>query len=104
MNLLSNAVKYNREQGTVSVGAHNRGDFIELTVTDTGVGISQKNLPLIFDKFFRIRSESTRDVIGSGIGLPLVKAIVEAHLVSISVDSDPGKGTQFTVLLPRGVG
>jgi len=103
INLLSNAIKYNRDQGAVSVSAHNRGEFIELNVRDTGVGIAQKDLPHIFDKFFRIRSESTRDVIGSGIGLPLVKAVVEAHLGTISVDSSPGKGTAFTVLLPRGM-
>ena len=102
-NLLNNAVKYNREGGRVSVSAQNRGEFIEVKVSDSGVGISKEDLPRIFDKFYRIRSEYTRKVIGSGIGLPLVKAIVEAHFGTITVESETGKGTTFTVLLPRGI-
>ncbi len=102
-NLLNNAVKYNREGGRVSISAQNRGEFVEVKVADTGVGISEENLPRIFDKFYRIRSEYTRKVIGSGMGLPLVKAIVEAHFGTISVESESGEGTTFTVLLPKGV-
>lgn len=101
-NLVNNAVKYNREGGSVSVNAQNRGEFIELKVADSGVGISEENLPLIFDKFYRIRNEYTRKVVGSGMGLPLVKAIIEAHLGTITVESKPDKGTTFTVLLPKG--
>jgi len=103
-NLVSNAVKYNREGGKVSIGAQNRGEFIELIVADSGVGIAKENLPRIFDKFYRIRSDYTRKVVGSGIGLPLVKAIIEAHFGTITVESKSEKGTTFTVLLPRGVG
>jgi len=101
---VSNSVKYNREGGKVSIGAQNRGEFIELIVADSGVGISEENLPRIFDKFYRIRSDYTRKVVGSGIGLPLVKAIIEAHFGTITVESKEEKGTTFTVLLPRGVG
>ncbi len=101
-NLLSNAVKYNREGGSVSISVQNRGEFVEVKVADSGVGISKENLPRIFDKFYRIRTEYTRKVIGSGIGLPLVKAIIEAHFGTISVESESEKGTIFTVLLPRG--
>ncbi len=103
-NLVSNAVKYNREGGRVSISVRNRGEFIEVTVADSGVGIDKENLLRIFDKFFRIRSDYTRKVVGSGIGLPLVKAIVEAHFGTISVASELGKGTTFTVLLPRAQG
>jgi PAS domain S-box-containing protein len=102
-NLVSNAIKYNREEGRISISAGNRGEFVEIKVADSGVGISKKNLPRIFDKFYRIRSEQTRKVIGSGLGLPLVEAIVEAHLGTITVESEPEKGTTFTVLIPRGV-
>ncbi len=102
-NLISNAIKYNREKGQITINAGNRGDFVELQVADTGVGISPENLPRIFDKFYRIRNEYTRQVVGSGLGLPLVKALVEAHLGTITVESQPDKGTAFTVLLPRGV-
>ena len=101
-NLLSNAVKYNREDGKINVNAQNRGEFVEIKVADTGMGISKVDVPRIFDKFFRIRTEYTRKVIGSGLGLPLVKAIVEAHLGTITVESESGKGTTFTILLPKG--
>jgi PAS domain S-box-containing protein len=102
-NLVSNAIRYNRENGSISIKAQNRGEFIEVKVADTGVGIAKENLTQIFDKFYRIRTEQTRKVIGSGLGLPLVKAIVEAHLGTITVESKLGKGTTFTVLLPRGI-
>ncbi|WAC06640.1 MAG: response regulator [Thermodesulfobacteriota bacterium] len=102
-NLLTNAVKYNQEDGKVIINAQNRGEFVEIKVTDTGVGISKVDLPNIFDKFFRIRTEYTRKVVGSGLGLPLVKAIIEAHLGTITVESEFEKGTTFTILLPRGI-
>ena len=102
-NLVSNAVKYNREEGKVLISAQNRGDFIEVKVADTGVGIAKADLPRVFDKFFRIRTEYTRKVVGSGLGLPLTKAIIEAHLGTITVASEPEEGTTFTVLLPRGM-
>lgn len=103
-NLLSNAIKYNHEGGKVIINAQNRGEFVEIKIADTGVGISKVDLPRIFDKFFRIRTEYTRKVIGSGLGLPLVKAIIEAHLGTITAESESGKGTTFTILLPRGIG
>jgi PAS domain S-box-containing protein len=102
-NLLSNAVKYNQEGGKVIINAQNRGEFVEIKIADTGVGVSKVDLPRIFDKFFRIRTEYTRKVIGSGLGLPLVKAIIEAHLGTITVESESGKGTTFIILLPRGI-
>jgi PAS domain S-box-containing protein len=100
-NLISNAVKYNREDGKICVSAENRDDFVELKVADTGYGIAKADIPRIFDKFFRIRTENTRKVIGSGLGLPLVKAMIDAHLGKISAESELDKGTTFTVLLPR---
>lgn len=103
-NLIANAIKYNRQGGTIAVRARNRGDFVEMQVRDTGVGIARENLSRIFDKFFRIRTDYTRQVVGSGIGLPLVKAIVEAHFGTIEVESELEKGTTFTVLIPRGRG
>jgi len=102
-NLMSNAVKYNREGGKVIINAQNRGEFVEIKVADTGVGIAKADLPQVFDKFFRIRTEYTRKVVGSGLGLPLSKAIIEAHLGTITVESEQGEGTTFGVLLPRGM-
>ena len=87
----------------IIINAQNRGGFVETKIADTGVGVSKVDLPRIFDKFFRIRTEYTRKVIGSGLGLPLVKAIIEAHLGTITVESELGKGTTFIILLPRGI-
>ena len=103
-NLIANAIKYNRQGGSIAIRARNRGDFVEIQVKDSGVGIARENLSRIFDKFFRIRTDYTRQVVGSGIGLPLVKAIVEAHFGTIEVESELEKGTTFTVLIPRGRG
>ena len=102
-NLLNNAIKYNREGGQVSINAQNQGECVELKVSDTGVGIKKENLPRIFDRFYRVRDEYTRRVIGSGLGLPLVKSIVEAHSGTITVASEQHKGTTFTVSLPRNI-
>lgn len=102
-NLVSNAIKYNQEGGRIAISIQNSGEFVEIKVSDNGVGIEKENLPHIFDKFYRIRTEKTRKVIGSGLGLPLVKDIVEAHLGMITVESKPDQGSTFTVLLPRGM-
>jgi signal transduction histidine kinase len=101
-NLIANAIKYNRAGGSISVRACNRGECVEIRIKDSGVGIARENFSRIFDKFFRIRTDDTRSVAGSGIGLPLVKAIVEAHFGTIEVESEPERGSTFTVLIPRG--
>jgi signal transduction histidine kinase len=102
-NLVSNAIKYNREGGYISINVKNSGEFVELKVSDNGVGIEKENLSQIFDKFYRIRTEKTRQVVGSGLGLPLIKDIIEAHLGMITVESNPEQETTFTVLLPKGM-
>ena len=100
--LVNNAVKYNREQGTVNVCAQNRGDFVELKVTDTGYGIARADLPRIFDKFFRIRTENTRKVIGSGLGLPLAHHVVRSHGGTLEVAESELGGACFEIVLPQG--
>jgi two-component system phosphate regulon sensor histidine kinase PhoR len=102
-NLLNNAIKYNREGGRVCINVQNQGECVEVKVSDTGVGVKEENLPRIFDRFYRVRDEYTRMVIGSGLGLPLVKSIVEAHSGTITVASEQHKGTTFTVTLPRSI-
>jgi signal transduction histidine kinase len=100
-NLVSNAIKYTPEGGTVTIETCADGGYVKTVVQDTGIGISAEDLPRIFDKFYRIKSEKTRGIVGTGLGLAIVKHIVEAHLGSISVESEAGKGTAFTVLLPK---
>ena len=100
-NLVSNAIKYTPSGGKVRVEVRGEGDYVKATVSDTGIGIPKEDLPRIFDKFYRVKSEKTRGIVGTGLGLSIVKSIVDAHLGSITVESEEGKGTTFTVLLPR---
>lgn len=99
-NLLSNAIHYSPDGGTVTVCAVSHGDYLEVLVSDTGVGIEAEEIPKIFDKFYRVKHPKTRQVIGTGLGLAIVKGIVESHRGSIEVESEPGVGTTFRVLLP----
>jgi len=103
-NLVSNAIKYTPQGGTVRIAVSPDGDYVKTVVRDTGIGISKEDLPRIFDKFARVTSEKTRGIVGTGLGLSIVKSIVEAHLGSISVESEEGKGTTVIVLLPRETG
>ena len=99
-NLVSNAIKYNVKNGKVIVNAQPDSHFLNITVADTGIGIDEENLPCVFDEFFRVCGAETRYVTGTGLGLSIVKKIVESHFGHIKVDSKPGKGTTFTVMLP----
>jgi two-component system phosphate regulon sensor histidine kinase PhoR len=100
-NLVSNAIKYTPEGGTVHIETCADGDYVKTVVKDTGIGIAEGEVPRIFDKFSRVKTEKTRGIVGTGLGLSIVKNIIEAHLGSISVESEEGKGTTFTVLLPK---
>ncbi len=99
-NLISNAIHYSPDGGKVRVAALSHGDYLEVLVQDGGVGIEAEELPKIFDKFYRVKHPKTRQVIGTGLGLAIVKGIVESHRGSIEVESEPGVGTTFRVLLP----
>jgi two-component system phosphate regulon sensor histidine kinase PhoR len=99
-NLISNAIKYTPDQGKVRITLGEEGGFLRATVSDTGIGIKKEDLPRIFDRFYRVKSAETRQIIGTGLGLSIVKSIVDAHLGSISVESELGKGTTFTLLFP----
>lgn len=96
-NLISNAIKYNHDGGEVRVIAIEDDDSIRIQVSDNGIGIEDEDRPRIFDKFFRSESESVRERPGHGLGLPLVKEIVEMHHGRISVDSRPGYGSDFII-------
>jgi signal transduction histidine kinase len=99
-NLIANAINYSPGGGKVSVDARGLGEYMEIRVSDTGVGIAPEELPKIFDKFYRVKHPETRQVMGTGLGLAIVKGIVEAHHGTIEVDSVPDEGTCFRILLP----
>jgi PAS domain S-box-containing protein len=99
LNLLSNALKFTFE-GRISLSLHDRDDHVELQVTDTGVGIPQHEIPRLFDRFHRVRGVRARTHEGSGIGLALVNELVKMHGGTLSVVSQVGQGTTFTVSIP----
>jgi len=99
-NLVSNAINYSPEGGKVRLTGRGLGDYLEIKVEDTGVGIPPEELPKIFDKFYRVKHPKTRKVTGTGLGLAIVKGAIEAHHGTIDVESVPEKGTTFRVLLP----
>ncbi|GAB4426266.1 MAG: response regulator [Anaerolineae bacterium] len=99
-NLLENAIKYTPDGGQIRVMLETEGDFQVLRVADTGIGIAQKDLPYIFDKFYRA-DEAIEHYDGTGLGLSIVKGIVERHNGRIWVDSQVGQGTTFTIMLPN---
>jgi len=100
INLLDNAVKYCLEGSEVQVRLKTDRESIIVEVADDGPGISQEDLPHIFEKMYRVEKESTRAVEGSGLGLSIVKRIVELHGGRIAVESTVGEGTTFSVRLP----
>jgi len=98
-NLLSNAVKYSEAGGTVTVQCGPVDDGVAVSVQDTGIGISQEDLPHVFTKFYRASQGRTKRV-GTGLGLALVKAIVDHHRGEVTVTSEPGAGSTFVIVLP----
>lgn len=99
-NLVENALKYNRESGSVSISAEIRDEKVWIRVSDTGIGISQEELTHIFEPFYRVDQSRSRAVGGAGLGLSLVKDIVEKHGGEISVESVAGEGTVFLLCFP----
>jgi two-component system, sensor histidine kinase and response regulator len=99
-NLISNAVKYNRTGGRVDVFIEKFPASVKLSVSDTGIGLNLEEKEKIFDDFVRIKNTKTRNITGSGLGLSIVKKIVEMYKGSIDVQSIPDKGTTFSILLP----
>jgi len=99
--LLQNALRYTPAGGTISVASGKDEDRIWVRVADTGVGISASEADKIFDRFYRVRTARTREVIGTGLGLSLVKEILRSHSGDIHVESEEDKGSAFTVTLCR---
>jgi len=99
-NLITNAIIYTPERGEVTVRGEVKGDFVNISISDTGYGIASDELPRIFDKFYRAKTEKTRNIVGTGLGLPIVKSIVEAHNGTVKIESKEGVGSTFYVRLP----
>jgi signal transduction histidine kinase/ActR/RegA family two-component response regulator len=99
-NLISNAINYTPEGGTIEVRAHSENGRIQVAVSDTGFGIDEKYLDKIFERFYRVKNDKTRFITGTGLGLPIVKSLVDGLNGTITVESRVDQGTTFTVTLP----
>jgi two-component system, OmpR family, phosphate regulon sensor histidine kinase PhoR len=102
LNLITNAIKYSPDGGRVTVSAFKEDDYLCIRVKDSGIGLSPEDMKLIFQQFYRVKNEKTRQINGTGLGLAIVKRIIESHEGRITVESRPGEGSTFTVLLPLG--
>lgn len=100
-NLISNGVKYNKVGGRVDIFIEKLKDMIRITVSDTGIGMSEDDKMKIFDDFVRIKNQNTRNISGSGLGLSIVKKIVDMYHGSVEVQSTPDKGSTFIINLPN---
>ena len=100
MSMVDNALIYTNAGGSVTLSVHASASQASLVVRDTGIGIAKKDIPHIFERFYRADPARSKSVGGSGLGLAIVDWLVHAHDGTISVESDPGKGSTFTVMLP----
>jgi signal transduction histidine kinase len=98
--LIDNAIKYTPDGGQITLGVTQTGPLVSISVSDTGIGIEPEDLPHIYERFYRSDEARERDEHGSGLGLAIARWIAEAHQGEIKVESTPGKGSVFTVVLP----
>ena len=102
-NLATNAVRYTPAEGQIHIGWRQRADGQgEIEVRDTGIGIAREHLPRLTERFYRVDGSRSRDTGGTGLGLSIVKHVVQRHGGSLEIDSEPGKGSRFRLLLPAG--
>ena len=102
-NLATNAVRYTPADGAIHIGWRLRGDGQgEIEVRDTGIGVAREHLPRLTERFYRVDGSRSRDTGGTGLGLSIVKHVVQRHGGSLEIDSEPGKGSRFRLLLPAG--
>lgn len=100
-NLVVNGIKYGKKNGFIKVGFYDFDDKIMIEVSDNGIGIEKKDLPRIFERFFRVDKSRSREQGGTGLGLSIVKHIIEAHNQTINVQSELNEGTTFTFTLEK---
>lgn len=101
LNIIGNAVKYTPEHGSVTVDLEENREQIIIRVSDTGIGIPEKDLPFIFDRFYRVDEARARKTGGTGLGLAISQQIIQLHQGDISVTSELGMGTQVSITLPK---
>ena len=99
-NLISNAVKYNKIGGTVICRLKAANKKLIIEIEDTGIGIPEDDIPTLFREFVRIRQKETKHIMGSGLGLSIVKRLIALYDGTIEVESHPGEGSIFRVVLP----
>ena len=99
-NLIDNAIKYGRVNGTVLIGAREKGNNVEVWVTDDGPGIPPEAKDRVFERFYRVDKARSREQGGTGLGLAIVKHVVQCHGGEVRVENEPGKGASFHFTLP----
>jgi two-component system phosphate regulon sensor histidine kinase PhoR len=100
LNLIDNAIKYTPEKGAVKIAAGNDAAFIRINVADNGIGIPEKDIPRVFERFYRVDKGRSRDLGGTGLGLSIVKHTVQAHGGEVHVESTLGEGSTFSFTIP----
>ena len=101
LNLIDNAIKYNKDGGFVKISAKEKDNFIEVSVSDSGIGIPSEDLPRIFERFYRVDKARSRELGGTGLGLSIAKHLIQSHKGQITVQSELGQGTTFVFTLPK---
>ncbi|MPN30102.1 Sensor histidine kinase ResE [bioreactor metagenome] len=101
INLISNAIKYTNINGEISISILDKGNEVEFSITDNGAGIEKEDLPYIFERLYRADKSRSGNTGGNGMGLAVVKAIVDGHNGKITVKSESEFGSKFTVTLPK---
>jgi signal transduction histidine kinase len=100
-NVVVNGIKYTQHGGEVKISVQGKGDGVLIIIQDNGIGISEEDLPLIFNRFYRVDKARSRQEGGTGLGLSICKFIVDAHKGSINIESKLGEGTKFKIILPQ---
>jgi len=100
-NLMDNAIKFNQEKGSVKIYSQDLDDKIKIFVEDSGIGVPEKDIPRIFERFYRVDKARSRELGGTGLGLSIIKHIIDLHNGSVGVESTEGLGSKFWFILPK---
>ena len=101
LNIVDNAIKYNHPKGEINISAEDKGKFMQVDISDTGIGIPQEDLPRIFERFYRVDKARSRELGGTGLGLAIVKHIINAHNGNVWTESIAGQGSTFSFTVPK---